>query len=378
MPVSEVLPEGLTEGLNMVVWGNTLEAYGVALGCLVLGLIAIAFLQRIVLQRLHRLASRTPSPLDDRLVTLTSQPIVGLLRLGVIFLSVSNLSVYPTLARAFTVICVALGTLMVVQLVVSLLEYGIRVYWLRHRASETVEQSLNAILPAIRVTVWAIGAVFLLDNIGFDVSAVVASLGIGGIAIAFAAQGVLADLFSYVAILLDRPFEIGDFIVTGNITGTVEQVGIKTTRIRSLSGEELVTSNTDLTNSRIQNFKRMQRRRVVFHIGIVYETPREKLPRVAEILEMAVKQVDGLSFDRAHFFRFGDFSLDYETVYFVETADYATYMNAQQAINLTLMERFAAEGIQFAYPTQVVQVMASSPNAAAPVTAVRRVDTKRE
>ncbi len=171
---------------------------------------------------------------------------------------------------------------------------------------------------------------------------------------ALAAQAILQDLFSYFSIIFDRPFDVGDFIIVDSFMGTVEYVGIKTTRIRSLSGEQVVFSNTDLTNSRVRNYKRMELRRVVFGFGVVYETPLDKLRKIPQIVEDVIKSIEQTRFDRAHFFKYGDFSLDFEVVYYVLSSDYNKYMDIQQEINLKIKEEFEREGIEFAYPTQLL------------------------
>jgi small-conductance mechanosensitive channel len=178
--------------------------------------------------------------------------------------------------------------------------------------------------------------------------------------VALAAQNILGDLFASLSIVLDKPFVMGDFIIVGSQMGTVEKVGLKTTRVRALSGEQLIFANTDLLQSRIQNFKRMQERRVVFTIGVLYETPREKLAEIPRIIREIVESQDGTRFDRSHFKEFGDFSLNFETVYYVQVPDYNVYMDVQQAINLAMFERLAAEGIEFAYPTQKLYVRTSA------------------
>jgi small-conductance mechanosensitive channel len=182
----------------------------------------------------------------------------------------------------------------------------------------------------------------------------VAGLGIGGIAVALAAQAILGDLFSYFVIFFDRPFEIGDFIIIGDFMGSIEHIGIKTTRIRSLGGEQLVFSNTDLTNSRIRNYKRMEKRRVVFKLGIVYQTTTSQVKEVPGIIKTAIENVQDTVFDRAHFATYGDFSLDFEVVYYVLSGDYNKYMDIQQDINFEIKEEFEKRGIEFAYPTQTL------------------------
>ena len=206
-----------------------------------------------------------------------------------------------------------------------------------------------------RFVLWIVVVLLALDNFGVEVTALVASLGIGGIAVALAVQSVFADLLASLSIVFDKPFVVGDFIIVGEFMGSVEHVGLRTTRIRSLSGEQLIFSNSDLVGSRIRNYKRMHERRIAFHIGVVYQTPHGQLARIPQMLREAVGgQVEAgrARFDRAHFQGFGDFALRFETVYYVLSPDYAVYMDVQQAINLAIHKRFEEEGIAFAYPTQ--------------------------
>jgi len=205
-----------------------------------------------------------------------------------------------------------------------------------------------------RVVVWSFALLLGLDQLGLDVTALVAGLGIGGIAVALALQNILGDLFASAAIVLDKPFMVGDFIIVGTHAGTVERVGLKTTRVRSLSGEQLVFSNTQLLNSEIRNFNRLQERRIAFGIGVTYETPLEKLREIPGWLQAAVEAQPKARFDRAHFKEYADFSLNFEIVYYVLSPEFNVYMDTQQAINLAFFEKFAAEGVQFAYPTRTL------------------------
>jgi small-conductance mechanosensitive channel len=207
-----------------------------------------------------------------------------------------------------------------------------------------------------RVAIWALALLFGLDQLGFDVTALVAGLGIGGIAVALAVQNILGDLFASAAIVLDKPFMVGDFIVVGTNAGTVEKVGLKTTRVKSLSGEQLVFTNAQLLNSQIRNFKRMQERRIAFGVGVTYETPLEKLRQIPAWLKAAVESQPQARFDRAHFKEYADFSLNFEIVYYVLSSDFAVYMDTQQAINLAIFEKFAQEGVEFAYPTRTLYI----------------------
>ena len=182
------------------------------------------------------------------------------------------------------------------------------------------------------------------------------SLGIGGIAIALAAQTILGDLFSYFVIFFDRPFEIGDFIVIDDKSGVVEHIGIKTTRIRTLGGEQLICSNTDLTNSGLHNYKRLQKRRILFNLGVTYQTSHQQISEIPGILKGIVESKPYVTFDRAHFSGYGDFSLNFEIVYYILDSDYTFYMDKQQAIYLDILKAFEERGIEFAYPTQTLMM----------------------
>jgi len=220
--------------------------------------------------------------------------------------------------------------------------------------NSSVANALHLIQLLARVVVWSIAFLLILNNLGFDVTALIAGLGIGGIAIALAAQNILGDLFASLAIVLDQPFVVGDFVIVGDKMGTIEQIGIKTTRIRSLSGEQLVCSNADLLSSRIHNYKRMAERRVVFSIGVTYQTPADKLEALSRMLRAIVEGQERVRFDRAHFARFGDSTLDFEVVYWVLSPDYNLFMDIQQQINLAIVRQLAGEGIDIAYPTRTV------------------------
>lgn len=238
------------------------------------------------------------------------------------------------------------------------------VAWLDHRRKVTLDEdkavagSIGIIRFVARLAVWAMVLLLTLDNLGVDITALVAGLGIGGIAVALALQNVLGDLLASLSIALDQPFVIGDFVIVGEHMGTVEYIGIKSTRLRSLTGEQIVMSNADLLSSRLRNYGRMYERRVVFTLGVTYETPRDKLRRIAPLLREIVEAQDGVRFDRAHFAKYGPYSLDFEIVYHVLSPDFARYMDAQQAINFRIHEAFEALGVEFAYPTQTLRVAA--------------------
>jgi small-conductance mechanosensitive channel len=236
------------------------------------------------------------------------------------------------------------------------------VAWLDHRRQVTLAEdkavagSIGIICFVARVLIWGMVLLLTLDNLGVDITALVAGLGIGGIAVALALQNVLGDLLASLSIALDQPFVIGDFLIVGDHMGSVEYIGIKSTRLRSLTGEQIVISNADLLSSRVRNYGRMYERRIVFSLGVTYETQRAKLERIPALLRGIIESQDGVRFDRAHFAKYGDFSLDFEIVYHVLSADYGRYMDVQQAINFRIHEAFEKLGVQFAYPTQTVWV----------------------
>jgi small-conductance mechanosensitive channel len=216
--------------------------------------------------------------------------------------------------------------------------------------------ALSLIGFGARALLWIFVVLLGLDQLGFDITALIAGLGVGGIAVALATQSILGDLFASLSIVLDKPFVVGDFVVIDNLRGTVERVGIKTTRIRSLDGELIVFANADLLKSRIQNYQRMMERRVLFSVGVTYQTPHEKVGRIVQWLREAVEAQAGTRFDRAHFKEYGDSALVFEVVYYVLTRDYNAYMDVQQAINLAIFARFERESVAFAYPTRTLHI----------------------
>lgn len=234
--------------------------------------------------------------------------------------------------------------------------------WMDQKLQESRERgaegatALSLLTFAARVVLWSVVLLAALDQLGFNITALVAGLGIGGIAVALAVQNILGDLFASLSIVLDKPFAVGDFIVVDGLRGVVERVGIKTTRVRSLDGELLVIPNSDLMKSRIHNYRQMAERRILFAVGVTYQTPPDKVKAIPGWLREAVEAVPRTRFDRAHFKDYGDSALVFEIVYYVLDRDYNLYMDAHQAINLAIFERFAREGVEFAYPTRTLHV----------------------
>ncbi|MEM8695538.1 MAG: mechanosensitive ion channel family protein [Pseudomonadota bacterium] len=225
----------------------------------------------------------------------------------------------------------------------------------RTRTDESSSEALGSAMKLIRVLVTfgvvAIAGIVVLDNLNVDVTGLVAGLGIGGIAIGLAAQGIFSDLFAALSIIFDKPFKVGDAINYDGTFATVEQIGLKSTRLRSVTGEEVIISNTNLLDKEIMNLTRLNRRRVIFGVGVIYQTDPEKAQRIPDILRDIIN-AEGHNFIRSGFTGFGDSSLDYELQFDVQSADYEVVYNARHAVGIAIFKRFAEEGLEFAYPTQ--------------------------
>lgn len=341
--------------LDTILWGNPVQRWliALALGLIAYGLVRLAL--RVVRGRLGALAERTRTEWDDLVIHALGRTR-RLFVLAVALYAGGNALVLP--ARIWDVIQIATVLIVLIQIgiwVSSALTFGLERYTRKQldhdRGAATTVSAMGFVGKLI---VWSLVLLVALDNIGVDVTALVAGLGIGGIAVALALQNVLGDLFASLSIVLDKPFVLGDFVIVGDHLGSIEHIGLKTTRIRSLWGEQVVFSNSDLLGSRLRNFGRMAERRVVFSIGVVYQTPRSQLELIPAIIREAIEEQERTRFDRSHLKEFGDFSINFESVYFVLAPDYNVYMDVHQAINLRIHQRFEEEGIEFAYPTQTL------------------------
>lgn len=339
--------------LRYELWDNTLARWGLAVLIAFVVFSALKVVIKIAQRQARRFSDATATGWDDG-IAKTMQATRGFFLLLIAVYIASLALDLPERARDATRTVAILALLLQAALWGSrLLAFSIEHYMSQRRESDpALATTVSAMSFVGNLVLWVVVLLLALDNMGIDVTALIAGLGVGGIAVALAAQNILGDLFASLSIVLDKPFVLGDFIIVGEQMGTVEKVGLKTTRVRSLTGEQLVFANTDLLQSRIRNFKRMYERRVVFSVGVLYETGTEKLKAIPEIIQKIVESQDATRFDRSHFKEFGNFSLNFETVYYVLTPDYNVYMNVQQAINLELFEEFASREIEFAYPTQ--------------------------
>jgi small-conductance mechanosensitive channel len=341
------------EIFNQTILNNSLLQWLIAVSALLVTVFLLRIIQHLAGRRLLALATRTATQWDNILVAVIARTkllflIVVSVFVASVFLDLPD-RIQSAVSNLFVITLLIQSGIWGVTLIASVLESYRQQALKNNRAMVT---TINLIGLIIRIVLWSIVALLVLDNLGVNVTALVAGLGIGGVAVALALQNILGDLFASLSITFDKPFIIGDFLVIGEHMGSVENVGLKTTRVRSLSGEQLVFSNSDLLNSRIRNYGRMFERRVVFSIGVTYETPREKLRRIPGIIREVVEAQEETRFDRSHFMKYGDYALMFETVYYVLSPDYNIYMDIQQAIYFAIHERFEQEGIEFAYPTQ--------------------------
>jgi len=340
--------------MDTEIWGTAVSGWLIALGIAVGSYFVLIGLKRLVVYRLGKFAKQTDTDIDDMLVDLVQRTrplLLAAIALWIgshfLWLSERALDYRP---RAMHVFLFLQGGLWAV----GLLDFGVArlIGDPKDRGRAMGVSVLNLIG---RTLIWATVGLLVLQNVfEQNVTALLTGLGVGGIAIALALQNVLGDLFASISILLDKPFVVGDAIVVGDFNGTVEHIGIKTTRLKSVNGEQLILGNADLSHSRIRNFKRLQERRSQFTLGVTYQTPRAKLDKIPRILQEVIEKTPQVRFERAHFAKFGDFALQFEAAYFVQHPDYQSFMDAQQAINFELLKRFEAEKIEFAYPTTMV------------------------
>ena len=339
------------------LFGNSIYRWLVTSGSALLITILLRVLLGSVRKRLAQLAKSTDVAWDDALIHALSKVRFSLVATAVFCLAFSTLELSDDLSKLLNNIATLL---LLIQTGISLSEGSRKYLDLKRQARIKTDPGsvggFGAIRFVIDLVIWTVIALLALDNIGIDVTSLVTGLGVSGIAVALAVQNILGDLFASLTIVLDKPFIVGDFLKVGDLLGTVENIGLKTTRLRSLSGEQLVFSNADLLQSRIQNYGRLEVRRVAFMVGVTYQTKPEQLEAIPGIIEEAVSKHDKARFDRSHLANLGDFAIIFETVYYVDSPNFALYRDIQQGIYLHLARAFSERGIDFAYPTQTLYV----------------------
>lgn len=348
-------------------WQTDLERYGFydntaldwvyAGAVLLVALLVFYIIKWVTARRVARLAERTTRTWDDALVDVVQQTRGWFMLILAAFLGSRTLQLPPYVHDVLQMIAVLT---LIVQAGLwgnVLITGGVQRHVQRRMKDDPASvMTIMALAFIGKLVLFTTLLLLALDNMGIEVTALIAGLGVGGIAVALAVQNVLGDLLASLSIVFDKPFVPGDFIVVGDQLGVVEKIGLKTTRLKSLSGEQLIFPNNDLLQSRVRNFKRMTERRVVFELAVSYKTPRHLLRQIPQMVREIIEHEPDTRFDRAHFKEFGSFALNFEVVYYVLSADFNLYMDRQQAINLAIHERFEHHGIEFAYPTQMLYI----------------------
>jgi small-conductance mechanosensitive channel len=347
--------------------GTGLDQWCLALAAALVSYLALTIGLRVVLNRVRAVARKSANTLDDGLVEVLASTRRWLFAVMALLIGLGLIELDSDWHRR-------VDQLWFIALALQFGLWGAKAislfldrYVQRHTAANAVHTSATATLMSwgLRSALWAIVVLAVLSNMGVNITAFVASLGVGGIAVALAVQNVLGDLFASLSIAVDKPFEVGDGVAVNGISGTIELVGLKSTRIRSSGGEQIVMSNTELLKQTISNYKRLQERRIVFKFGVTYDTTPEQAEQIPGIVEQIVKSSPKLRFDRAHLQALGDSSLDYEVVYFVQDPDYLLYMDEQQRVYLQLMRELDKLGVQFAFPTRTLHVASVAVDAGA-------------
>lgn len=343
--------------LQQNLLGNSVEQWLIAFGIAAAVVLAVGLLRSLTVRRLAALAERTSTSVDDLFIFVVRKTHLLLVWLPAFWIAGHSLELPD---RLDVLLKGAASLAMVLQ--AGLWIGGAIDFWVSKSRDRAMQEnagaatSLGALNFIAKVLLWAFLLLLGLDNIGVDVTAMVAGLGVGGIAVALAVQNILGDLFASLSIVIDKPFVIGDFIIVDDYLGSVEHVGLKTTRVRSLGGEQLIFANSDLLKARVRNYKRMQERRIVFKFGILHETPSSKLGDIAGTVTNIIKAQALVRFDRAHFAAIGESAYEFEVVYWMLDPDYNKYMDTQQAINIAMVQAFEKDDISFAYPARMLHL----------------------
>lgn len=318
--------------------------------------VVLHFIIPPLLRRMESLTKRTSIAADDVVVSFLKKIPQWMLSLLALFIAASILHLPDMFHLIIRASILGVGVYIGVSLARQVIEFALLTHAPQLRSGD--DGSLPAVLRlTLLFVLWGFGILLILSNLGINIISLVAGLGIGGIAVALAVQNILGDMFSSFALYMDKPFREGDFIVVGQHMGVVKKIGLKTTRIQALQGEEIVISNQELTSTRVQNFKRMHERRVLLRFGVTYDATSEQLRSVPATVRDCIESRKNVRFDRAHFASFGDSSLDFEVVYYVLSKEYNDFMDVQQEINLAVYDRLRSEGLSFAFPTRTVHLV---------------------
>lgn len=340
--------------MNQIIWGNEIRYWIIAIATIIGGFLIFKLVITLVEKRLKKISQKTKNKVDNFIWILFDQTKIIFLLILSIFIGSKWLNLPPNVNQGINV-----ATIIILWVQAGYWLSHIFTYWLRSKDTNLEEgeekTTINAITLVGKVIIWSLVFVLAIDNIpNVDITALIASLGVGGIAVGLALQNILSDLFSSLTIALDKPFVIGDFISIGDFSGSVEKIGLKSTRVRAITGEEVVFSNSDLLSGRLRNYKTMNRRRVILNFGVTYDTPVEKLKIIPDIIQKVVEPKNKVTFERAHLSQLGDFSITFQLVYVVESSDFNLHMDLQQEILTEILDQFTKNNIDFAFPTQSI------------------------
>lgn len=350
-----IIEETTTTFVN-VVTQNSAADYYLALSIFILLSLFFLIFQRYVLHRLEPIVKKTKGHIDDAVVVfLDGLPNLFYLILS-FFIAFQTLTFGTFVTRSIRYVLYIIIFLYLVRNIFRAINYMARTY-IEEKEEQQMDTTVVPLISIIvKITIAIMIFIMVLSALGINVTGLLAGVGIGGVAIAFALQNVLSDVFSSFSIYFDKPFKKGDFVIIGDDMGTIKEISLKSTRLQTLQGQELIIPNSTITNTRINNYKRMRKRRVAFTIGVTYGTPYAKLKKIPTTVQNIMDKIDKATLDRVHFKSYGDFSLNYEIVYYISSSDYQTYMDIQQQFNLELYRQFEKDGIDFAFPTQTIHL----------------------
>ena len=332
-----------------------------AISIFIIGIILSIIISKVSKIILKRISKRTKTNFDDFIF----ETITGIIRpIGFLLSAFLSIDYFFTDEITFISVLLNIQKLLILIIIIKALN-KVLIRSLTESTSKIADSSISSMIssltPLIKAFTWTIGSIFFLQNIGVQMTAIWALLSAGGIGAGLALKDPVQEFFEYITILLDKPFQKGEFIKADSVLGMVERVGVRSSRIRSINGEVIVMSNSALTNGIISNYAQMKKRRLVHKLGVVYETSPSLMKMIPKIIEKIVKETNDASFDRCHFTDFGDFSLNFELVYYIPTNNYLAAMEAQQSINLRIIEEFSLNNIEFAFPTQTLNIERNEP-----------------
>jgi small-conductance mechanosensitive channel len=320
----------------------------------IVGGVALTFLISFIFKKvLPRLAKRTRTDFDDFIFREITNLIFPLGSLAVLLLAEDKLQLPGGLNKPYEIVLTIAAAVVVIRLINRI---GIRLLQsvARRSGREDIEQLIKTLFPLLKALTWILVSLIVLQSQGVKLAVVWGLLSAGGIGLGLALKEPAQELFAYLMILIDKPFSIGQFIAVDSVLATVERIGVRSTHLRSLRGEIVVINNSKLTTSNIQNFATMQQRRMIYSIGVTYQTSADQIKSIPTTIETIIKNTTHAIFDRCHFTGFGDFSLNFEIVYYIDNPNYTSALDIQQSINLSIMRQFEQQGIEFAFPSQTL------------------------